>query len=90
MVGEWIEAPTSADCPERQSSPGTRPHDEEQAHALLKIAQDYPGWYAWQGTLGGVVYARRPRTSPPLVVRATTTEQLGQAIEDAERERGLR
>jgi hypothetical protein len=89
-VGGRIEALISADCPEEQSSLGTKPHDEEQTHALLKIAQDYPGWHAWQGTLGGVVYARRSRTSPPLVVRATTTDQLGRAIEDAERKRGLR
>jgi hypothetical protein len=59
-------------------------------HGLLKIAQDYPGWHAWPGTVAGVLYARRPRTSPPLVVRAATTELLRQAIEEAERKRGLR
>jgi hypothetical protein len=90
VAGGRIQAPISADCPENQSPAGTRPNNEERTHELLKIAQDYPGWHAWQGTLGGVVYASRSRTSPPLVVRATTTDQLARAIEDAERERGLR
>ena len=58
--------------------------------ARLPIARDYPAWRAWPGTIAGVLYARRPRTSPPLVVRATTTDQLRLAIEDAERKRGLR
>ncbi len=69
---------------------GTEPGDDKHARALAEIARDYPGWRAWPGTLAGVVYARRRRTSPPLVVRATTTEQLRREIEDAERERGLR
>jgi hypothetical protein len=37
----------------------------------------------------GLVYARRPRTSPPLVVRAFTPTDLRHAIEAAETERGL-
>ncbi len=40
--------------------------------------------------LAGVIYARRPRSSPPLVVRAITTDDLRREIEGAERERGLR
>jgi hypothetical protein len=40
--------------------------------------------------LGGLVYARRPHTSPPVVVRAVTVDGLRQAIEDAERGWGLR
>lgn len=69
---------------------GTAPSDEEYPHAFAQIARDYPAWHVWPGTVAGVLYARRPRTSPPLVVRAATTDQLRQAIEDAERERGLR
>jgi hypothetical protein len=38
----------------------------------------------------GLVYARRPRTSPPLVVRAISAADLRHAIEAAEAERGLR
>ncbi len=49
---------------------GTEPNDGERARALAEVARDYPGWQTWPGVLAGVVYARRPRTSPPLVVRA--------------------
>jgi hypothetical protein len=66
------------------------PNDEERDPALLAVERDYPGWHAWPALLVGLVYARRPRTSPPLVVRATTTDGLRKAIENAERERGLR
>jgi hypothetical protein len=64
--------------------------DEERARALAEVDRDYPGWHAWPAVLAGLVYARRPNSSPPLVVRATTADALRQAIEDAERERGLR
>jgi hypothetical protein len=40
--------------------------------------------------IGGVLYARRARSSPPMVVRSVTTEGLREEIENAERERGLR
>ncbi len=69
---------------------GTEPNDGERARALAEVARDYPGWQTWPGVLAGVVYARRPRTSPPLVVRAITSDGLRQAIEAAETERGLR
>jgi hypothetical protein len=66
------------------------PNDEERAHALAEVERDYPGWHTSPGVLGGVVYARRPRTSPPLVVRAVSPAGLRRAIEAAEAERGLR
>ncbi len=66
------------------------PDDDERASALAEIERDYPGWHAWPGVLAGVVYARRPRSSPPLVVRAVSTVGLRQAIEAAEAARGLR
>lgn len=71
-----------------------RNHDEcgrEQGRAtrLDDIGWDYPPWYAWAG-VGGILYARRPRSSPPMIVRSSTAEGLGEAIEEAERERGLR
>jgi hypothetical protein len=69
---------------------GTEPNDGERARALAEVARDYPGWYAWPAALAGMVYARRPRTSPPLVVRATSVNQLRTEIEIAEQERGLR
>jgi len=69
---------------------GTEPNDGERARALAEVARDYSGWETWPGVLAGVVYARRPRASPPLVVRAITADGLRQAIEAAETERGLR
>ena len=69
---------------------GIKPDDDRCARALAEITRDYPAWRAWPGTIAGVLYARRPRTSPPLVVRAATTDQLRRAIENAERKRGLR
>ena len=66
------------------------PNDGERARALAQVDRDYPGWHAWPAALAGLVYARRPLTSPPLVVRATSVNQLRTEIENAETERGLR
>lgn len=67
-----------------------KPTDQAHARALAEVDRDYPGWHAWPAALAGLVYARRPRTSPPLVVRATSVDQLRSEIEAAERDRGLR
>ena len=64
--------------------------DGAQSGALAAIPGDYPGWLAWEGAIAGLLYARRPRSSPPIVVRSTTTDGLRRDIESAERERGLR
>jgi hypothetical protein len=66
------------------------PADGAQCGALTTIPDDYPGWLAWEGAIAGLLYARRPRSSPPMVVRSTSTEGLRREIESAERERGLR
>ena len=66
------------------------PNDDKRARALAEVERDYPGWHAWPGVLAGVVYARRPRSSPPLVVRAISAADLRHAIEAAEAEWGLR
>jgi hypothetical protein len=68
----------------------TAERDDGRTRALREVERDYPGWHAWPAVLGGLVYARRPRTSPPLVVRAATTDELRQAIETVELEWGLR
>ena len=68
---------------------GQHPTDTDLASALAQVGRDYPGWHAWPAALAGLVYARRPRTSPPLVVRATSVNQLRTEIENAEQERGL-
>jgi hypothetical protein len=65
-------------------------NDDERVRALAEIERNYPGWRAWSGVLAGVVYARRPHSSPPLVIRAITPTGLRHAIESAETERGLR
>ena len=64
--------------------------DQDLAAALAQVDRDYPHWHAWPGVLGGLVYARRPLTSPPVVVRAATIDQLREHIEAAEQAWGLR
>jgi hypothetical protein len=63
--------------------------DDERDRALRDVEAAYPGWFAWPGVIA-LLYARRPRSSPPMVVRSPTLDGLREAIEDAERERGLR
>jgi len=74
----------------KDQSVTTERNDDERARALAEIERDYPGWHAWLGVLAGVVYARRPRSSPHPVVRAMTPTDLRHAIEAAKTERGLR
>jgi len=45
---------------------------------LARIAAD-TGWECWVG-VGGVLYARRPRSTPPKVVRAPSAGALREAI----------
>jgi hypothetical protein len=66
------------------------PNDDQRARALAEVDRDYPGWHAWPAVLAGLLYARRPRSTPPLVVRSATIAGLREAIENAERQRGLR
>jgi hypothetical protein len=44
---------------------------------------EFPQWHVWRGVCG-LVYARRPRTSPPLVVRADNPVDLFAQIRQAE------
>jgi hypothetical protein len=69
---------------------GQHPTDTDLASALALVDRDYPGWHAWPAALAGLLYARYPRSTPPMVVRAVTVDQLRTEIEGAERERGLR
>jgi hypothetical protein len=46
-------------------------------------AAEFPHWHVWRG-ICGLVYARRPRTSPPLVVRADNPVDLLAQIRRAE------
>jgi hypothetical protein len=74
----------------KSSEPGHEDPGAERRRALAEIDRDYPPWHAWPGVLAGVLYARRPRALPPMVVRSVTIGGLRQEIERAERERGLR
>ena len=70
--------------------PGSHDPGAERRRALAAVDRDYPPWHAWPGVLAGVLYARRPNTSPPMVVRAITPGGLRREIERAEHVRGLR
>jgi hypothetical protein len=72
-----------------QRNQDEREQEHDRVAALDNIGWNYPPWYAWAG-VGGILYARRPQPSPPIIVRSGTTEGLREAIEEAERERGLR
>lgn len=62
----------------------------ERPRALAAIVRDFPPWHAWEGVIAGLLYARRPNSSPPMVVRSTTAPGLRHEIERAEAERRLR
>lgn len=51
--------------------------DLAQARA---VEADHPGWHAWRGVGETGWYARRERSSPPVVLNATTPEDLRAAI----------
>ena len=55
--------------------------------ALAAVEAAHPGWMCWPGVIPPLVYARRHRSSPPIVVRAATPEALAEAIEHAEAQR---
>ena len=50
----------------------------ERDCGLARVAAE-TGWHTWVG-VGGVLYARRERTSPPKVVRAADTDALRAVI----------
>jgi hypothetical protein len=52
--------------------------------ALAEVEATHEPWHAWIGA-SGILYARRPMSSPPRVVRAESPDQLAAAIEDCER-----
>jgi hypothetical protein len=46
-------------------------------------AQQFPHWHVWRG-VAGLFYARRPRSSPPKVVRGKDMTSLRDRIIQAE------
>lgn len=68
-------------------NPGSREYALREALAAVEAA--HPGWFCWPGVIPPLVYARRPKSSPPMVVRAATPEALAEAIERAEARRAV-
>jgi hypothetical protein len=54
------------------------------ADPLAALRGRFRGWQAWRG-VSGLLYARRLRTSPPVIVRATTADDLAAKITEHER-----
>lgn len=46
-------------------------------------APEFPHWHVWRG-VAGLLYARRPRSSPPKVVRGKDLTALREGIINAE------
>jgi hypothetical protein len=55
----------------------------EEAPDWWPYADEFPQWHVWRGVCG-LVYARRPRTSPPAVVRGEDAVDLRDQIRRAE------
>lgn len=61
-------------------APGTT---GEETPDWWPYAAEFPQWHVWRGVCG-LVYARRPRTSPPVVVRGEDAVDLRDQIRRAE------
>jgi hypothetical protein len=57
------------------------PHDP-----LTLLRGQFPGWEAWCG-VSGLLYVRRRKTSPPVVLRDVTGEGLARKIREWEERR---
>ncbi len=57
----------------------------QAAEALAAITRDHRLWYCWEGTIPPIVYARIPKSSPPVILRAASPEALRAEIEAWER-----
>lgn len=55
----------------------------EDIPAWWPYAAEFPHWHVWRGVCG-LVYARRPRRGPPIVVRAENAVDLRDQIRRAE------
>lgn len=68
---------------ENQSPPTGPDVTREDIPDWWPDAVEFPHWHVWRG-VSGLVYARRPRTSPPVVVRAENVADLSDQIRRAE------
>jgi hypothetical protein len=55
---------------------------EDKVPDWWPYAPEFPYWQVWRG-VAGLLYARRPRSSPPRVVRARDTRDLRDRIRQA-------
>jgi hypothetical protein len=53
---------------------------------LAPLYGKYPGWECWRG-ITGILYARLRKTSPPVVVRAATVEELAGKVAEEQAKR---
>ena len=59
------------------------PPQEEVPDWWRPYAAEFPRWRVWRG-MAGLLYARRPLTSPPVLVRATNVDDLRDQIKNRE------
>jgi len=52
---------------------------EEKVPDWWPYAPEFPNWHVWRG-VAGLLYARRPRSSPPKVVRGKSAVDLRDQI----------
>jgi hypothetical protein len=65
------------------TNPTKRPADPlAELRALL--GDHCQRWEAWTGVAGGLLYARRRKTSPPVVFRGITPEAVAEQIREYE------
>jgi hypothetical protein len=53
---------------------------------LAPLYGQFPGWHAWVG-VSGILYARREKSSPPIVFRAATADELAAQLRAWEAQR---
>jgi hypothetical protein len=68
---------------EREQPPQALGTAHDEVPDWWPYAAEFPYWHVWRG-VGGLVYARRPRTSPPVVVRAEDAVGLRDQISQAD------
>lgn len=60
-----------------------QPCTDDETPDWWPFAGEFPYWHVWRG-VQGLLYARRPRSSPPKVVRGKDTTALRDRIIRAE------
>jgi len=68
---------------QEEQPPPARGTTHEDVPDWWPYAAEFPHWHVWRGVCG-LVYARRPRTSPPVVVRGEDAVDLRNQMRQAE------